>query len=932
MSDKTFYVTTPIYYVNARPHIGHAYTTIVADVLARRHRLLGEDTFFLTGTDEHGQKIERSAAAAGIPPQQFADKVSQSFEDLWKRMGILRDTGDPLYQQDYIRTTDPRHIRGVQKLFSELYARGFIYLASYTGAYCVSDEAFVDAPVGTPCPDCGRILEEVTEENFFFKLSEFQRPLIDLIESNALIITPDSSRNEVLSFLRAEPNTANASKFGRQFEPDVQTRLALINTERRKNPEYDSTSPDWHYYGKSAAKTDFIVGGLKDLSISRSSFTWGIPVPDDIQKAAGATQPHVIYVWLDALANYMTALGYGSSDDANWKKFWPADLHLVGKEITRFHCVYWPAFLLAAKLPTPKQVTANGWLLFDNSKMSKSKGNVVRAETILDAFGNIVYASIFPNSTHAEQDLFATDVLRYFLLAEIPFGESGDFAFESLIDRYNAELANGYGNFVSRTTAMIQKYFDGVIPTATKLDSNSWQKSQWLEYAFSVSKQLSDGASGVGSQSITTAVNARLVRAFLNSRNTESTSASYGSAIEAFEEFLDSTGRSKALVAIEDIDVPDFRTYLEKKDFAEQTVSSYLSAVRRLREFSKTFTDSTLVDVVSRAFLCSELSTPRLSRFAFNTFLSEIQLFQATVERYLTERKPWKLGGEANEESNSLLKEVLYTAAESIRIITALLYPILPYATAKVWHQLGLGDIEQAAREGKLTTLEWGGLKPGTKLGPLGPIFPRADKGLANIMTDMENPTPVDATPTDPAAITHTPTTDPAAGPRTSTLPEPTGTLPVGGSTALTAGPADTPSHAQTQASGIFVQQPPAPLTTDNGERTTPQITIDDFAKIELRVAQILVAERIPKADKLLRLEVDLGPDFPRRQILSGIAEWYTPEDLIGRRIVVITNLAPRKMRGLESHGMLLAASHGENGKPVLATFGEDIALGSRLK
>ena len=280
---------------------------------------------------------------------------------------------------------------------------------------------------------------------------------------------------------------------------------------------------------------------------------------------------------------------------------------------------------------------------------------------------------------------------------------------------------------------------------------------------------------------------------------------------------------------------------------------------------------------------------------------------------YITQNAPWKL---SNVDENQL-DNVLDSARQSIRYITALLYPILPYATARVWAQLGLGDIERAARNGELTNLEWGGLKPGTQLGPLGPIFPRADKGLANMMTDMENPTPVDKEPTDPAAVVHTPTTAPDAAPRTTTLPEPATALPVGGSTALTTGPDPTKPAPEPSAA-------PAPEAA--------QITIDDFAKIELRVAQILVAERIPKADKLLRLEVDLGPDFPRRQILSGIAEWYAPEDLIGRRIVVITNLAPRKMRGLESHGMLLAASHGEGGKPVLATFGEDIALGSRLK
>ena len=725
MSDKTFYVTTPIYYVNARPHIGHAYTTIVADVLARRHRLLGDDTFFLTGTDEHGQKIERSAAAAGIPPQQFADQVSKSFEDLWKRMGITNN--------DYIRTTSDKHKRGVQKLFSTLYERGFIYLASYTGSYCVSDEAFVDAPVGTPCPDCGRLLEEVTEENFFFKLSEFQQPILELIESGKLSITPDSRRNEVLSFVR---------------------------------------------------------GGLKDLSISRSSFTWGIPVPEPAANLAA--QKHVIYVWLDALANYMTALGYGSDDETLFKNFWPADLHLVGKEIIRFHCVYWPAFLLAAGLPLPKAVTAHGWLLFEDSKMSKSKGNIVRTETILDAFGDEVYGKQFPESAKADRDLFASDVLRYFLLREIPFGQDGSFSFDALITRYNADLANGYGNLVSRTLKMIQQYCDGIVPAP---------------------------------------VDERDKRA------------------RGFSEGF----------------IPKIQ---------EQYQTLKFTAATAIIADSITFTDETI-----------------------------------------SKRAPWKIAKLKDEASASDLNGVLYFSWESIRIITALLYPILPFAAAKVWAQLGLGDIEAAARNGELNNLEWGGLKPGTKLGPLGPIFPRADKGLAHIMTDMENPTPVDTNPTDPAAVP--PTTAPDAAPRTTTLPEPAAALPVGGSTALTTGPAPATS---------------VPSPGESPALESPQITIDDFAKIELRVAQILVAERIPKADKLLRLEVDLGPDFPRRQILSGIAEWYAPEDLVGRRIVVITNLAPRKMRGLESHGMLLAASHGEGGKPVLATFGEDIALGSRLK
>jgi methionyl-tRNA synthetase len=835
MSDKTFYVTTPIYYVNARPHIGHAYTTIVADVLARRHRLLGEDTFFLTGTDEHGQKIERSAAAAGIPPQQFADQVSKSFEDLWKRMGITNN--------DYIRTTSDKHKKGVQHLFSELYARGFIYLASYTGSYCVSDEAFVDAPVGTPCPDCGRILEEVTEENFFFKLSEFQLPLIDLIESNTIAITPESRKNEVLSFVRGNVSSSTPSGVAGGFSP--------LNS----NQEERALAPD---IAMSVAGTPYLPGALKDLSISRSSFTWGIPVPEPA--ASTAAQKHVIYVWLDALANYMTALGYGSDDETLFKKFWPADLHLVGKEIIRFHCVYWPAFLLAlnpklqhsseekprvlspeehkawAEAWLPKAVTAHGWLLFEDSKMSKSKGNIVRTETILDAFGTLCPPSFTGNTSSTrissglqptesdpnekgalapgfsapakhERDLFAADVLRYFLLREIPFGQDGSFSFDALITRYNADLANGYGNLVSRTLSLIAKTSSGVIEDCPEANSLVFYQAPRIETPGQPERQE-----------------------ILSTSECQSLGLGITQVVDAFAK------------------------HMERNAFGEALTT------------------------VARAI--------------------------AAVDGLLTSRKPWSATD--TEISQNGRRSTLYTAAESIRIITALLYPILPYATARVWSQLGLGDIELAARNGELNNLEWGGLKPGTPLGPLGPIFPRADKGLAHIMTDMENPTPVD-----------TSTTDPAAAPRTTSFPELAAALPVGGSTALTTGPAPATTPA------------PSPLESPSLE--SPQITIDDFAKIELRVAQILVAERIPKADKLLRLEVDLGT-FGKRQILSGIAEWYAPEDLIGRRIVVITNLAPRKMRGLESHGMLLAASHGENGKPVLATFGEDIALGSRLK
>ncbi len=484
MSDtkKKFYLTTPIYYVNARPHIGHAYTTIAADVIARRHRLLGDDTFFLTGTDEHGQKIERSATAAGIPPQQFADQVSAQFESLWKRMGITND--------DYIRTTEERHKKGVQKLFSLLQKNGFIELRAYTGQYCISDETFVDVPVGAPCPECGRITETVTEENYFFKLSHFQRQLIDLIESDTLAIQPDSRKNEVLSFLRGNVAAELLSKTA-----SLSSAESAVILSEAKDPRISSesqTSPTENALANSALGTPYVPGALKDLSISRSSFRWGIPVPDD--------EKHVIYVWLDALANYMTAIGYGSddpADQAKFEKYWPADLHLVGKEIIRFHCVYWPAFLLAAGLPLPKAITAHGWLLFEESKMSKSRGNIVRTETILDAFGTLCPAQQQPSAqqqslssfreaggsavsldeakappTKAEQDLFASDVLRYFLLREIPFGQDGSFSFDALVQRYNSDLANGYGNLVSRTLSMIVKDIAVSYPSESRSQEN----------------------------------------------------------------------------------------------------------------------------------------------------------------------------------------------------------------------------------------------------------------------------------------------------------------------------------------------------------------------------------------------------------------------------------------------------------------------------
>ncbi len=805
-SPKKFYLTTPIYYVNARPHIGHAYSTIAADVLARRHRLLGDDVFFLTGTDEHGQKVQRSAEAAGVPPQQFTDEVSATFRALWYRMGIT--------YTDFIRTTEPRHVRGVQQLWRVLEERGDIYLSTYTGQYSVGEEMFVEGPPGTIGPD-GKPTETVTEENYFFRLSAYREKLIELIEGGRLVIQPEAVKNEVLSFVR---------------------------------------------------------GGLKDLSISRTTFDWGIPVPNNPK--------HVVYVWLDALANYITALGYGSEDESQFERYWPADIHLVGKEITRFHCVYWPAFLIAAGLPTPRSVVANGWLLFEESKMSKSRGNVVRTETILDAFGEHYRSSVAAqnqklatNSAGSPEasaepdkrdcDLWAADVLRYFLLREIPFGQDGSFSFDAMITRYNADLANGYGNLVSRTLRLVEQNCNRAVPTHKHFES--------------LSMSLGGLKTWTGSLNPTTGL-------------------------------------------------PELRVNGPRlAGDAAAAELLYTEAFEDLR-FASPF-------------------DPDLAKGSKAGVLDCVMFLVMRTDGLLTAKTPWKLAKEESGEARAELQDVLYTAVEAIRIITALLYPVLPHTTAKVWAQLGLGDIEEASKQGKLRDLTWGGLKPGTKLGPLAPIFPRVPKELAQTMADMESantpqkPSPVPPGPSplgdefeDVRPVTEKSTgpssTDPGAPPRTSGISAQNPGAHVGGSAALTTERGETPSHTEAQPSGVFAAAAAAAAKTPD----TAQITIDDFIKIDLRVAKVVVAERIPKADKLLRLEVDLG--YEKRQILSGIAQWYTPEELLGRRIAVIANLAPRKMRGLDSHGMLLAASDEAepNGKPVLASFSDEIPLGSRIR
>jgi len=663
-----FYITTPIYYVNARPHIGHAYTTLACDTIARRRRMLGDDTYFLTGTDEHGQKIERAAAAAGKTPQQFADEVSSEFRALWKRMGLTND--------DFIRTTEDRHKQGVQALFRQLRDNGYIYKGSYTGQYCVSDEMYVDVGPGEPCPECGRITETVQEENYFFKLSAFADKLLKLYTEESEWIRPETRRNEVISFVR---------------------------------------------------------GGLKDLSISRSTFSWGIPVPDDPK--------HVIYVWLDALANYITALGYGSADPSKYGRYWPADVQMIGKEIVRFHCVYWPAFLMAAGLPLPKGIMAHGWLLFEENKMSKSRGNIVRTETILDVLG--------------------ADALRYFLLREVVFGSDGSFSFDALVQRYNSDLANGLGNLASRTLTMINRYFKGEVPYPSH----------------NAARRASDDAIAV---------------------------------------------------------------------IARDTIE----------EFNALF-----------------------DQFQFSKGLEVAWSLVAAVDKYIVENEPWALGEKQDEDSRARLATVLYTSAEALRIVTALAHPETPESTAKIWMQLGLGDI----REFDLAALQWGQLRLGTKLGDVHPVFPRADKSAVERMQKMEERGR-------PGAV------------------------------------AEEKTEAKPAATQVA---PPAPAAKVAVAPPDGKIGIEDFAKVELRVGLVKVAEKVKNADKLLRLEVDIGSEV--RQIVAGIAEAYAPETLVGRKVVIVANLAPRKLRGLESNGMIVAASL-EDGQPVLAGFLEEVPIGARLK
>lgn len=652
-----YYLTTPIYYVNAAPHIGHTYTTLSADTIRRYKRMRGYDAVLTTGTDEHGLKIERAARKTGKTPAEFATIISDEFRRQWKMLGLVDPETNP--QDRFIRTTDPRHVETVQEMFRRCQANGYIYKESYTGMYDVGEETFVQgAKPGDVSPVNGQPLEQVTEENYFFRLSAFQDRLIELYETQPGFVRPDFRRNEVLSFVR---------------------------------------------------------GGLEDLSISRGSITWGIPLP------TGDGQ--VFYVWFDALSSYYTAV---AGEDR-----WPADLHLIGKEILRFHAVYWPAFLMAAGWPLPKQIFAHGWLLFENDKMSKSRGNIVRSEPIHRVMG--------------------IEGLRYFLLREIPFGHDGSFSYDALVQRYNADLANGLGNLASRTVAMLHQYFDGHVPSPA----------------------------GGGDADI-------------------------------------------ALAASEAI----------------------------------------------------ETATRHYESFEFSKALETVWSLISRVDKFIVEKKPWVLAKSGDPGDRAALEEALYTAAEALRIVTVLAAPVLPASARSLWEILGQGGGVEAF---PWDSLRWGQLAKGSGVQalPETPLFPRLDARKAI--------------------------------PQMQELEE---------------------RIAAEQARMVGKEVEPA--ATSNVAPLEPQITIDDFVKVDMRVGKVLTAEAVPKSDKLLHLTIDIGEAAPRT-IAAGLAQFYKPEEMVGRKVLVAANLAPRKLRGIESNGMILAASL-EGESPVLAGFLEDVPVGARLK
>jgi methionyl-tRNA synthetase len=648
MSKGKYYLTTPIYYVNAAPHIGHAYTSIAAEAIARFKRMQGFDVVLTTGTDEHGTKVERSAKAQGKSPEEFVELISNDFRQTWQKLDLQMDR--------FQRTTNANHARLVNSLFEACKQNGFIYKGTYTGMYSVVSEAFVnDAKPGDIDPDSGKPYEEITEENYFFKLSAFTDRLLEFYENNPSFMLPEIRRNEILAFVKQ---------------------------------------------------------GLADISITRTSIKWGVPVESD--------PAHVFYVWFDALTTYVSAV--------DGENRWPADLHLIGKEILRFHTVFWPAFLMAAGWDLPKQVFAHGWLLFEESKMSKTRGNIVRPLPIADTMG--------------------VDALRYFLLREIVFGSDGNFSFDALVNRYNSDLANGLGNLSSRSLTMLSQFRQGAVPAS----------------------------------------------------------------------------------------------------FADAELAADIAAIHK--------------DVIAN-----------YEAFEFSKALERIWTLITKIDKLIVTVAPWKLAKDPSPEAQQSLDRILYTALESLRIITGLVSPVLPHSAQRIWEQLGYTD---KVATHTIEEFQWAAAKLPANIGEIGAVFPRLEaQATVQKMQDLEE----------------------VEKARQATL---LGQAPK----------ADEPAV------------PIAPIA--------PTITIDDFTKVDLRVGQVKSAEKVKGADKLLHLKVDIGEPEPRT-IVAGIALAYQPEQLVGRKVVIVANLEPRKLRGLTSQGMIVAASL-EGGSPALASFLESVPVGARLK
>ncbi|MCD9021351.1 methionine--tRNA ligase [Cohnella silvisoli] len=673
-ANKSFYITTPIYYPSDKLHIGHAYTTVAGDAMARYKRLRGYSVRYLTGTDEHGQKIERKAQESGKTPQQFVDDIVVGIKELWRKLEITND--------DFIRTTEPRHTKVVQRIFTQLLEQGDIYKGEYEGWYSISDETFYTETqltdvvrnekgevVGGKSPDSGHPVELVKEESYFFRMSKYADRLLAYYEEHPDFIQPESRKTEMIN--------------------------------------------------------NFIKPGLEDLAVSRTTFNWGIPVPGDPK--------HVIYVWIDALSNYITALGYGTDEDELYRQYWPASVHLMSKEIVRFHTIYWPIMMMALGLPLPEKVFAHGWLLMKDGKMSKSKGNVVDPVKLIEHFG--------------------LDAVRYYLLREVPFGADGAFTPEGFVERINYDLANDLGNLLNRTIAMIDKYFDGTVPE-------------------------------------------------------------FESGLTEFDG--------------------------ELEEMALSTVEKVESALEKME---------------------------------FSVALGAIWALVGRTNKYIDETKPWALAKE--EENRAALASVMGHLAESLRFVSILIQPFLTHTPSRIWAQLGLQEGELTAWESLKT---FGDKLAGTNISKGDPIFPRLEMAdeVAWIVESM------------------------------------------GGGKAA---PAQTEPVVDTAAAATDA-------ATDAAPELALEISIDEFAKVELRVAQVIACEPIPKADKLLKLQLDLG--FEVRQVVSGIAKFYKPDELIGRKVICVTNLKPVKLRGEMSQGMVLAASQGE--QLTLATVPDNMPNGAIVK